>query len=275
VTAAVRSSDDPEVALEAAGGFLRARPVEHNLLLSLLTQRVDRPEEGRYWWATEAGRVVGFVFQSPTRFRALVSPAAPSVVDALVEVAAEEAPGLPGVMGEAAAAARFAGQWSERRHVAVVPTEGQRLYRLATVRPPQGVPGRMRAALPEDCDQLVRWAAAFVEETGGHPQLPGDIVDRHLRHGRLWVWDDGNTPVSMAAASTEVAGVARVAFVYTPPERRGQGYAAACVASVSEEFAAAGQECVLYAQLHNPTSNAVYRRIGYEPAMEVLIYRFG
>lgn len=274
MTVAVRSSDDPEGALEAAGRFLRAKPVEHNLLLSLLAQRADRPEDGRYWWATEAGDVVGFVFQSPTRFRALVSPAAPRVVDALVEVVAGEAPDLPGVMGEAATAARFAGQWAERRRVPVTPTEGQRLYRVGTVSPPRGVAGSLRAAGPDDRDLLVPWAANFVEETGGHPQLPADIVDRHLDAGRLWVWDVGS-PVSMAAASAEVAGVVRVAFVYTPPERRGRGYAAACVASLSEQAAAAGQQSVLYAQLHNPTSNAVYRRIGYEPVTEILIYRFG
>ena len=274
MTVAARSSDDPRVALEAVGEFLRAKPVEHNLLLSLLTQRADRPEDGRYWWATDSDAVVGFVFQSPRRFRALVSPAGPDVVDALVEVVADEAPGLPGVMGEAATAARFAGQWAERRGVPVTPTEAQRLYRLRTVCLPTGVAGGLRTAGPEDRDVLVPWAAGFVEETGGHPQHPADIVDRHLDGGRLWVWVDGS-PVSMAAASVEVAGVVRVAFVYTPPERRGRGYAAACVASVSEQVAAAGQDSVLYAQLHNPTSNGLYRRIGYEPVTEILIYGFG
>ena len=77
----------------------------------------------------------------------------------------------------------------------------------------------------------------------------------------------------MAAGSAEVAGVVRVAFVYTPPERRRRGYGGACVASVSEQLAS--QECVLYTQLHDPASNALYRRIGYEPVIEVWIYRFG
>ncbi|MDQ3898266.1 MAG: GNAT family N-acetyltransferase, partial [Actinomycetota bacterium] len=121
---------------------------------------------------------------------------------------------------------------------------------------------------------LVPWAAGFVEATGGHPMRPVDIVDQHLDGGRLWLWDDGG-PVSMAARSDEVAGVVRVAFVYTPPEHRGRGYAAASVAALSQRSVAEGLECVLYAQLENPTSNAIYRRIGYEPVVEVLIYRFG
>ena len=274
MTVAVRSSDDPRVALEAAGAFLWAEPVRNNLLLSLLTQRADRPEDGRYWWATEAGQVVGFAFQSPLRFRAVVSGADPEVVDALVELVAEESPALPGVMGDAATAARFAGQWAERRRVPVTPTEAQRLYRLGTVRPPANVPGRLRAAAPGDRYELVVWAEAFVQSTGGHPQHPATIVDGHLDDDRLWLWDDGG-PVSMAAVSAEVAGVVRVAFVYTPPERRGRGYAAACVAALSESVVDDGLEIVLYAQLHNPTSNAVYRRIGYEPVVEAVIYRFG
>lgn len=274
MTVGVRSSADPGVALDAAGPFLRAEPVRNNLVLSLLAQRLEHPEDGRYWWATEASDVVGFVFQSPVRFRALVSAAGAEVVDALVEAVAHESPGLPGVMGEAATAARFAGQWAERRRVPVVPTEGQRLYRLGTVRPPVDVPGHLRAAEPPDRDELVGWAADFVAATGGHPLHPADIVDRHMDGGRLWLWDDGG-PASIAAVSSGVAGVVRVAFVYTPPEHRGRGYAAACVAAVSANVAGAGQECLLYAQLQNPTSNALYRRIGYEPVGEVLIYRFG
>jgi hypothetical protein len=30
-----------------------------------------------------------------------------------------------------------------------------------------------------------------------------------------------------------------------------------------------------YTQLSNPTSNAIYRAIGYEPVSEILRYRFG
>jgi predicted GNAT family acetyltransferase len=32
--------------------------------------------------------------------------------------------------------------------------------------------------------------------------------------------------------------------------------------------------CVLYTDLANPTSNSIYRRIGYEAAAEILGYRF-
>ena len=36
-----------------------------------------------------------------------------------------------------------------------------------------------------------------------------------------------------------------------------------------------GDRCVLYTDLDNPTSNAIYQRLGYEPVDEALRYAFG
>ena len=118
-------------------------------------------------------------------------------------------------------------------------------------------------------------ASAGVAEVGGLPDEPGDAVDRNLAGDRLWVWDDDG-PAAMASATPALAGVSRIGFVYTPPERRRRGYAASCVAALSERLLAGGAErCMLYAQLHNPTSNAIYRRMGYEPVADIVSYRFG
>ncbi|MEX2660100.1 MAG: GNAT family N-acetyltransferase, partial [Acidimicrobiales bacterium] len=76
------------------------------------------------------------------------------------------------------------------------------------------------------------------------------------------------------ALSPPVAGVTRVQAVYTPEERRGCGYASACVAAVSEVALAAGRRCILYTDLGNPTSNGIYRNIGYQAVAEALRYRF-
>ena len=78
----------------------------------------------------------------------------------------------------------------------------------------------------------------------------------------------------MSGASNAAAGVARVQRVYTPPGHRGRGYATACVEHQSRLLAERGLGCVLYTQLSNPTSNAIYQRIGYQPIAETLVYRF-
>ena len=92
--------------------------------------------------------------------------------------------------------------------------------------------------------------------------------------GRLWLWEDGE-PVAMASAPAAVYGVARVGVVYTPPDRRGRGYAAGVVAALSEHLLSGEADtCILYTQLSNPTSNAIYQRLGYQAVAEILTYRF-
>lgn len=276
MTVAVRSTADAARALAEAGDFLLRQPLHNSVLLTVVNQRVTDGVGGRYWWATDGGEVAGFAMQSPPHFRAVVAPAGREVVQALADLMAAEAPAIPGVMSEAAAASAFAGRWAEVRRTPAVPEEGHRLFRLGELTPPTGVGGWLRVAEPEDRSLLVCWAAAFLSETGDTPPVDAEtMVDRHIAGRRLWLWDDGG-PVSMANASAVVGGVSRVGPVYTPPEHRRRGYAGACVAALSARMLAGGAEtCALHTQLANPTSNALYRRLGYAPVAEILLYRFG
>jgi predicted GNAT family acetyltransferase len=68
----------------------------------------------------------------------------------------------------------------------------------------------------------------------------------------------------MAAVSAAQGGVSRVGLVYTLPENRKQGFASACVASLTaQELATPGRTCMLYTDLANPTSNGIYQAVGY------------
>jgi predicted GNAT family acetyltransferase len=67
----------------------------------------------------------------------------------------------------------------------------------------------------------------------------------------------------------------RVTLVYTPPSRRGRGYASACVAALSAMLLGGGRRfCYLFTDLANPTSNRIYAKIGYRPVCDVDVYRF-
>jgi GNAT superfamily N-acetyltransferase len=271
----VEIRDDAARVLDEAGAFLESEPAEHNLLLTLLNERATEPEPGRYWWATSGGDVVGVMFQSPLDFHAAITPAPREAVAALADRAAEIAPDLPGVAGEVATAAYFAGCWAERLKTPADPVEGQRLYELATLCPPDAVAGSLRPAVGGDADLLVAWIEQFEVDTRGHGVRPEALL-RRLRDGLVWVWENDGTPVSMASRTPVLAGVTRVGPVYTPPEHRRHGYAAACTAAVSQRGLDDGaHSCVLYTQLTNPQSNAIYRRLGYEPIQETVHYRFG
>jgi hypothetical protein len=273
VDTAILFTEDPAVALEKGREFLASQPVLHNLILSLLHARIANPEPGRYWLATRQEKVVGVVIQSPLNFGAILSPMSASVVEAVAEAIAEVGISLPGVNGDATSAAHFAGHWSEKRKSAITPFEGVRLYEWLEPGERPDVAGRLRPALPIDRSLIIEWTRGFSLEIG---EPTGDIevrVDRQLNEGEVWVWNHGEA-MSMAVCRKPAEGVVRFSGVYTPPGQRNRGYAAACVHALSKHMRNAGFRCVLYTDLANPTSNSIYRRIGYRAVAEGLRYRF-
>jgi len=267
-------SEDPAFVLSKAGVFLSSQPVLHNLVLSLLHARVAHSEPGRYWIAIQQDEVVGVVMQSPLTFAAILTPMESSVAAAAADAIAETGVVLPGINGDAATAAIFAGQWSERSKSAARPFEGNRLYELREIGEAPTVEGALRRGDPKERSLLILWARAFEQEIGEPLDGTELRVDRWLAAGQLWVWDRSGETVSMAISREPVHGVVRLSGVYTPPEKRRHGYAAACVHALSKHQHDAGYRCILYADLGNPTSNSIYRRIGYRAVAETLRYRF-
>jgi RimJ/RimL family protein N-acetyltransferase len=167
------------------------------------------------------------------------------------------------------------------------PGMGLRMFRLDAVTAPTGVTGTARAAMPADRDLLVRWSAGFSAEALPHlppadPAVPIDLrlgLPAQAPNGRLdllWVWEVGGVPVSTAYLTRPASGVVRVSGVYTPPDLRGNGYASACVAAMSQRALDAGiTACMLYTDLANPTSNKIYQAIGYRPIGDVQEWCFG
>jgi predicted GNAT family acetyltransferase len=267
--------DDPAFVLKRADEFLSSKPVEHNLILSILHARVAHSEPGRYWIALHGEKtVVGVVVQSPLEYPATLTPMEPRVVSALVDAIAEAGLTLTGVNGEAATAATFAGQWSERCKSAATPFQGLRLYEFLEAGKVSRTEGHLRQAGPEDRNLMIIWTRAFQEEIGESANDVELRVDRGLEAGRVWVWDKKGETTSMAVSREPTQGVVRISGVYTPPEKRGHGYAAACVHALSEHFRGSGHRCILYTDLGNPASNSIYRRIGYRAIAEAIRYRF-
>ena len=267
-------SEDPAFVLSRAGHFLSSQPVHHNLILSTLHARVAHAEQGRYWMAIQRADIVGVVLQSPLTFPATLTPMEPTVATAMADAIAEAGIALPGVNGEAAAAARFAGQWSERTKSAAIPFEGNRLYELLQTAEVPAVEGKLRQALPKERSLMILWSRAFQQEIGESADGTELRVDRGMAAGQLWVWEQSAEVVSMAISREPVQGVVRLSGVYTPREKRKHGYAAACVHALSKKLREGGYRCILYTDLGNPTSNSIYRRVGYGAVSEALRYRF-
>jgi GNAT superfamily N-acetyltransferase len=127
--------------------------------------------------------------------------------------------------------------------------------------------GRMRAATAADYDLVLEWEDAFIHECNllyDRPSLELAIRDRLAAPGPLeWLWEVDGVPVAKALGRANLP-IARIGMVYTAPGRRGRGYAGALVGSLSAVLQTQGFATVYLAtDMANPTSNGVYRRIGY------------
>ena len=270
----VSFSEEPTFVLSRAGVFLYSQPVLHNLILTTLHARVAQGDPGRYWMAVHGDSIVGVVVQAPLTFPATLTPMEPLAAMAMANAIAEAGVALPGVNGEAATAAAFAGQWSDSTKTAAIPFQANRLYELLETGEVPCVEGELRQAGLKERSLMILWSRAFQHEIGEPANDTELRVDRGLAAGQLWLWELSGEVTSMAVGREPVEGVVRLSGVYTPPERRKHGYAAACVHALSKKLRDAGYRCILYTDLGNATSNSIYRRIGYRAVAEALRYRF-
>ncbi|MFD0494603.1 GNAT family N-acetyltransferase [Streptomyces rhizosphaericus] len=183
---------------------------------------------------------------------------------------------VTGVNAGRETAETFATAWEDLTGAVATVEQTHRLYRLDALTPPDPAPpGRPRIATTADRDLLITWYEGFARETGALRDDVAAQVDDKLGHDGITVWELDGRPVACAGISRTIAGMARVSLVYTPPELRGRGYAGAATAAVSGAARAAGvQEVLLFTDLDNPTSNALYQRLGYRPLEDHLLLSF-
>jgi predicted GNAT family acetyltransferase len=251
----------------------RRDPVVHTVeLTALRSAPPSTAADGVLLTVWNAGVPVGAALQTPPY--PLLCNGIPD--DAMTAVAAELArarPALAAVRGMRTIAKSFAEAWCAvtANHATVVCEE--RLYRLARLRVPHGVPGRHRDADAADHALLVDWLDGFWADAGGdRPDrgAHGRILDDADRIGdRFLLWTVDGTPVSMAMLRAPAFGVSRIGPVFTPRHFRGHGYGSAVTAAAAESARRDGvDEVVLFADLANPVSNAIYQRIGFEPVCD-------
>ena len=230
--------------------------------------------------AEEAGSVVGCLLRTPPHGVVLSRFESPEAVEAVAEAVLDMHPGLPGAVGPNDVVARFASTWSRLTGAQARIAIRQRVHAAATVHDVPRAPGRMREAGPDDLPTVLEWLAAFADEALGEAPHIEEAEATYRRReadpaGAWLVWDDGG-PVSLAAYGSPTPTGIRVGPVYTPPKRRGQGYATSLVAALTAERLATGLAfCFLFTDLANPTSNAIYARIGYEPVADWDQWSFG
>lgn len=280
----VRRFDDPVAFRETATPFLLRDEARHNLVFGISSTLIQKP--GLYelfdlWVVSEEDEVLGAALRTPPFNLVLAQPADDAALDVLVDRLLEERQELPGVVGAIPEIETFVGAWTSENDLDATRVVRHGIYELRGVLSTPAAPGRVRPATPRDRDLVVRWATAFADEAlpDQSEGAPGTRwVEARLdatEASGIWLWEDRGAPVSMSGYGGETPNGIRIGPVYTPPEVRGRGYATTLVAEQSRWLLDAGRSfCFLYTDLDNPTSNALYRRIGYRMVAESAEVRF-
>jgi len=267
---------DAEEFLARAEPLLLADEARHNLLLGIAGTIRDSPDlypERHLWLVVEGGRPVAAALRTPPYNLILAQPESEAALVELADAVAGQE--LPGVVGSTPEIEAFVALWATR--TGTTPTRGmsQGVYALETVESPPPVPGEPRIATMADRELVLDWWIAFGEEVL-HEGSPGreravTSVDHKLSspESGMLLWEVDGEVVSFAGWGGRTPNGIRVGPVYTPPELRGRGYATAVTADLSRRLLASGRRfCFLYTDLANPTSNAIYERIGYRRIAE-------
>jgi uncharacterized protein len=259
--------------LAAAGAFLNLSEAENSIVSISAARMVSGPtgdDSDAYFASVEhEGAVVAAALHSSSGSVMLTGASAPALRLLAADMAGRSrAP--KSMVGPLAACETFAREWIARtgqRHALRFHLRHYELHRRPSL---PRAPGHMRVPRQDEHDLLLAWQLAFIEEVS----LPDDparvqrVLARRLEQGTVRVWDDDGV-VSLAGYGDGGTDVARVAPVFTPPEHRRRNYASALVGELSRELFEQGKRAMfLTTDVANPTSNSIYRKIGYLPAAD-------
>lgn len=143
----------------------------------------------------------------------------------------------------------------------------QELFCLQELIPVRPCSGKPQIAIETQRSTVISWLHAFNRDC----RLPAmtdeywyKLFANRIASHDLWVWLDQSRPVAMACAGRHLPHGRSIGWVYTPPELRGRGYASNLVSRLSQSLLQKHDYVCLFTQRSNPTSNKIYRAMGYQ-----------
>lgn len=133
------------------------------------------------------------------------------------------------------------------------------------------IPAKNQAVVIEkptdnDINSIAEYLSEFEKECFGEYLLPETFIEeakKKIADGILWVVRDNGSIIAVAGTFRTYSTHTAINGVYTKPEYRCRGYAAALVAHISEYIKSQGKIPSLYTDLSNPSSNKAYINVGF------------
>lgn len=140
-------------------------------------------------------------------------------------------------------------------------------YALTQVESQPKVSGHLRLATKKDLFYLPYWRQNYQIDCGMKAtsfEQTVEMIVSHIEKENIYIWED-EMPVSMVVKGRKSVNGIAIVGVYTPPHLRGKGYASASVSTLSGQLLDEGYKFItLFADRSNPTSNKIYKAIGYK-----------
>jgi predicted GNAT family acetyltransferase len=184
-------------------------------------------------------------------------------------------PNLPGIVGPEPQVSAFADSYFP----AWKRVFRQNTMQLDQLSLPRPCSGTMRLAEPRDADLIRDWLVdfflGFLASNTSQVEEATQLARAKILEKQFWVWEVEGEVVSMAGVERPTRHGITVVLVYTPPQARGKGFASNLVAQITQLQLQNGKRfCCLHTDADNPTSNKIYKDLGYYEVGEGSMLRF-
>src|SRR5438093_2201204 len=207
-TLAVERFASPAEFLSAAEGSLSVAEVENALILGVARDLASGRRAGvsePYFACVREGKELRMcAFRSLPDKAGITRANDPAVLGLLADDLREACPGIREIVGPEPTVGAFAEILSRLQGRGAELVRKSRIHVLRMVNPvTPSAAGRLRPGRESDLGLVSRWLQEFLMEIG-EEGIPGDIGERWLREGKIYLWE-ADSPVSVAAATGKTA----------------------------------------------------------------------
>lgn len=200
-----------------------------------------------------------------------------SVIDLFVNNIIDRYKNIPGINGEKVLAESIKDNYIKKTGRKYILENDLGIYKLEKVNECPKPDGVFRKAEIADKETIKKYYINFGKENNepvdDNEQFEQNITE-DIVNDNYYVYEDVEI-VSMARKQRPTKNGMSIGPVYTLNKYRNKGYGTAIVSELSKIILNSGKTfCTLFTDLSNPTSNSIYKKIGYKYAGENISYKF-
>lgn len=251
----------------------------NNLMLGILDRLLTHKADCHLGFVEKDGQIIYAFMQTPPNNWILADAGLVNedILKAVAVFLHEQNMDVPGVLGPDGSVEVFVEKWKELTHAKASIHMKQLIYQLEEVQIKPSADGNLIHAAEKDLPLIANWLYQFGQEANENinRSQAEQIAANFIKNQSLHLWETNSRIVSMANTSRKTKHGASINAVFTPDQFKKKGYATNAVAALSRKLLNQGFEfCSLYTDRENPTSNGIYKRIGYYEVGTSIVYNF-